>query len=274
MTTPHPRAERDEDARPRTSRWRFGAASAIGSGHAQRNQACQDAVATAAWPTPGADDVFVGIVADGAGSAEGARLAALLVAEHLMRFVRRHLLYRGEVADINQAMVTGWLQRMRGVLEKEALVVKLPLHEMACTLACSIVGREHAAFFQVGDGAIVYSDQAQPWRYELMHWPERGEYANTTYFLCEPDFEKHLIYKTSGQPADEVALFTDGLESLLLNYATQRAHLPFFKAIFVPLRDPSASEEELNAELQAYLGSELLNARTTDDKSLVLASRR
>jgi hypothetical protein len=274
MTTQHPRAERADDPRPRVSGWRFGAAAAVGAGHAQRGQACQDAVSAATWPTPGDDDVFVGIAADGAGSASGARLAALLVAEHLMRFVRRHLLYRGEVQQIDRAMVLGWLERMRGVLQKQADQVRLPMHELACTVNCAIVGRTHAVFFQVGDGAMVTASAEQGWRYDVVHWPSRGEYANTTYFLCEPDFEKHVIFEQRDQPVTEVAMFTDGLDALLLDYAKREAHMPFFEGIFPPVRDPNATEEALSADLEQYLGSDTLNARTTDDKSLVLASRR
>jgi hypothetical protein len=69
---------------------------------------------------------------------------------------------------------------------------------------------------------------------------------------------------------DEVALLTDGLQSLALRFASREAHGPFFEPMFERLRGP---EQPSESELAAFLGSGPVNARTDDDKTLVLATR-
>jgi hypothetical protein len=267
---------RPERADPplRESAWRFAAATAVGVGHARRGQACQDAAAASSWPTVGGDDVFVGVVSDGAGSAQASRLAANLIVDHLTRFVRRHLLYGGEVSEINRELGLQWLKRTRGVLARTSDQLKVPLREFAATVGLAVVGLHRGVFLQIGDAAIVQSNEDSPWSYSHVFWPQRAEYANTTFFLCERDYIKNVRFDSIERNVTEVSLFTDGMIHLLLDYGTQRAHAPFFTGIFPPLRDRSSPIEEIQQDLGRYLNSELINARTTDDKSLVLASRR
>ncbi len=74
---------------------------------------------------------------------------------------------------------------------------------------------------------------------------------------------------------DEVAVFTDGIESLVLHYATQSVHAPFFDQIFQPVRSLSEGgfNPVMSERLDAYLSSALICDRTDDDKTLLLASR-
>ena len=71
----------------------------------------------------------------------------------------------------------------------------------------------------------------------------------------------------------EVSVFTDGLQDLLLSYQSNQVHQPFFRKIFLPIRDKSVAQDGLNDELERYLASELITSRTGDDKSFILASR-
>ena len=69
-----------------------------------------------------------------------------------------------------------------------------------------------------------------------------------------------------------MALFTDGLQTLALDY-TRAAHSPFFAPMFAAL----SSETEpggLLGPLSAFLESPAVNERTDDDKTLILATRK
>ena len=59
---------------------------------------------------------------------------------------------------------------------------------------------------------------------------------------------------------------------LALDYAATRAHGPFFSPLFRTIRD-GPGEETLRASLRDYLNSGRVNARTDDDKTLLLATR-
>lgn len=123
----------------------------------------------------------------------------------------------------------------------------------------------------VGDGVMVVRDGTDEWSW--MFWPQRGEYANTTYFLTDvihcPQFEVF-----SGIVTD-IAL-SDGLEPLALNYADKTVHDPFFTGMFEPLVKAEGCGEitTLSASLEQFLSSERVRSRTDDDVSLILATSR
>jgi hypothetical protein len=159
---------------------------------------------------------------------------------------------------------------VRGLLALEACLRNLDVREFACTLLTAIVAPRHAAFAQVGDGAIVV------WRenaYQTVFWPQTGEYANTTYFLTNPDYEDRLEFRILEEEVEELALFTDGLQMLALHYQSRTVHGPFFAPMFQALHR-AANAEELDGPLVRFLTSRAVNDRTDDDKTLILATRR
>ena len=138
-----------------------------------------------------------------------------------------------------------------------------------------VVGQGSAVYFQIGDGAIVESRREEPDRYVVICWPQQGEYANTTNFLTDADAAAKIFVGLKSGAIDEVALFTDGIQSLVLDYRTQSAHSPFFAPLFAWLRPRAAGHSpELSDSLARYLNSEKINSRTDDDKTLILATRR
>ena len=109
-----------------------------------------------------------------------------------------------------------------------------------------------------------------------MFWPQRGEYANTTHFLTDKDAAERLQIEPLVGKVTDVALMTDGLESLALHYASKSVHEPFFHGMFQPLLDADGAEEinRLSASLERFLSSERVGSRTDDDVSLILATCR
>jgi hypothetical protein len=136
-----------------------------------------------------------------------------------------------------------------------------------------MVDPDMAVFLQIGDGVIVVHDHRDTYR--PMFWPATGEYVNTTYFLTDQDAVDRLRLGFWGLRVEEIAILTDGLQSLALQYASRRAHTPFFRPLFARLRRESGGESMLlRAELETWLDSDSVNQRTDDDKTLILATRR
>jgi hypothetical protein len=133
----------------------------------------------------------------------------------------------------------------------------------------AIVGEHAAAFSQIGDGAIVVGDGDT---YRTVFWPQNGEYANTTNFVTDEAFADNLVFQLHQGPVDELALFTDGLQMLALNFADHSVHRPFFLPMFRKLR-LAAAGEGLPRALRHFLGSPSVNQRSDDDKTLILATR-
>ena len=141
--------------------------------------------------------------------------------------------------------------------------------QLACTFLGAVVGDDWAAFVQIGDGAIVFDGEAG---YELAFWPDNGEYANTTRFLTDEDYRSHLRIEIVARPVSELALLTDGLQMLALDYAQVQVHGPFFTPLFRTVRNGPA-EDVLRAALLGFMDSRPVNDRTDDDKTLLLATR-
>jgi hypothetical protein len=133
----------------------------------------------------------------------------------------------------------------------------------------AVVGPDAAVFAQLGDGAIVYHDGN---RYAPVFWPQSGEYHNATHFLTDASYTQHLQVGRFAATVSEVAMFTDGLQMLALNYADRSAHQPFFTPMFRALRS-TGNHADLSPALRGFLESKDINERTDDDKTLVLASR-
>jgi hypothetical protein len=125
----------------------------------------------------------------------------------------------------------------------------------------------------VGDGAIVIRPRGDNWCH--VFWPQHGEYINTTVFITDPTALGRFEFGVNKNPIDEVAAFTDGIEALVLHYATESVHDPFFDSVFPAVRALSTAgyDEALSEKLGQYLGSPTICNRTDDDKTLLLASR-
>jgi hypothetical protein len=253
--------------------WRVLRGSARGTSHAQTGAPCQDASDVMLYDLSG-EEVAVLACADGAGSArlshEGAQLACAAVIGEACDFLDR----RG-VDAIDRATVEGWYAGVHAAVADRAAELGATARDLACTLLLAVVGERRAVFAQIGDGAMVVDD-GTPDGYAPAFWPQSGEYANTTYFATEPEALRHLQFAAvEGRRVEEVALFSDGLQPLALRYEERAAHAPFFRPMFGRLR-PLAADDAARLEpgLLAFLDSAPVNARTDDDKTLVLATRR
>jgi hypothetical protein len=248
--------------------WKILNASCAGTSHLKSGQPCQDH-ASADVVEAGDERALVAACADGAGSAAfsevGARLACARIVQQITGAVENGL----QVGQIDRAQVLQWCRAVRADLEAEAQGREVPMRELACTLLLAVVGKTAAAFAQIGDGAIVVrKDDA----YQAAFWPQSGEYVNTTNFLTDTEWERRLEFKTEEGSVIDVALFTDGLQPLVLDYAEKAPYARFFGPMFARLRD-SQAPDELLVQLRRFLDSPRVNDRTDDDKTLILATR-
>jgi hypothetical protein len=259
------------DPRNSTS-WRIVHASVPGTSHRASGQPHQDACAVDLIDTP-AGEVLVVAAADGAGSATHADVGAQSACDAVLGEVRDILGRTPDLGAVTCEHVTGWFVGVHASLAEEARARDVSPRDLACTLLVAVVGPTCAVFAQIGDGAIVIGD-GQDGTYRVVFWPQSGEYANTTYFVTEPEPLTHLQCASHAGPVEELALLSDGLQALALRYETREPHLPFFRPMFARLREEApGTSPVLSDALAAWLNSDAVNARTDDDKTLVLAPR-
>lgn len=251
--------------------WRFVNAASRGTSHDAAGLPCQDDCYVDTTFSASGEAVLVATVSDGAGSASRSELGSGIACASLIALVNETLC-EVDVADVTQTTVLSWLTSVRAEMSARAEAEELELRQFACTMLGCIIGHEAAAFFQLGDGAVV-ADSGEGLR--PVFWPDGGEYANMTRFLTDADFATHLMFTRVDAAVDEVALFSDGLQRLALVFADRSAHGPFFEPMLRQLRaQPPGFAEPFVFPLLRFLGSDAVNSRTDDDKSLVLATRR
>lgn len=254
--------------------WRTAYASVIGTSHAATNTPCQDAGRCEVVVSRDGSEILIAAVADGAGSAahsgEGSRMA---VDSYLAEF--------GNLAtedpalgNIDRAIVVQWLHNLRDSIRQAAELEGRQFSEYACTFLGAIVTPARAMFVQIGDGAIVVRDVGSD-DYSWVFWPQNGEYANTTNFVTQEDFDSAVEVDLVDLVPIEVGMFSDGMERLILDMTQRTVHAPALQPIFQWLARTDVSKEcrGENPVLVAFLRSEKVNSRTDDDKTLVMATR-
>jgi len=251
-------------------RWKLATSTVTGKAHTDRGETGQD-YNKAGTIRIGGFEFFIGLAADGAGSTteggRGAEIACETVYEHIVATLRT----AGDLTHINDENIRDWITAGRDAIETEAAAKNKRLKDYACTILGAVAGEKGALFFQIGDGAIVTSSGQE---YQTIFWPEQGEYANTTFFVTGEQYLDRLhILHTESVP-EEIALFTDGLQNLVLSFSQRQAHAGFFRPLFDALnRFPENAFLGFSAQIEMFLGRDEINARSDDDKTLVLAVR-
>lgn len=259
----------------RRLRWQLASASVCGVSHVQSGQPCQDWVRYLTYRMPGAPpDTLVAAVADGAGSApsggKGARLAITASIESITEGLRENP--NGTGKEVLERILIESMRVARQRLQRVAEQEEHSIHEYATTLLLAIQTGGTLAAAQIGDGAIIAGDGNGD--YKFITSPDRGEYANETKFITGRNalMERQINIATSFRP-EHIAMFTDGIQKLVLDERNRTPHGPFFRPAF----DWLAQQSD---ELQAYIGlrkflqSSRIREHTHDDITLLLARRR
>ncbi len=245
--------------------WRCIGATVAGTAHVRLGLPCQDAFAYHLLPT----GELIIAVADGAGSADLAAEGAAYLVQDLVQQLRIAL--AGDIPAGFQrwhSLLTEVFGAVRAGLATYANQRQTKLSAYAATALVAVLTNRWTIGAGVGDGALVVADQAG--NLISLCPPQRGAYANQTNFLTQSNALDCLAISIMPAQATGIALFTDGLLPLALNLAQNRPHLPFFNPLFA-FADHSEGEAEANQQLADFLASPRVNARTDDDKTLVLA---
>jgi hypothetical protein len=251
------------------ARWRWAAASQIGTSHSRLGTRKQDAACCfLAGPS---SSVLCAIVCDGAGSAAFGGQGASLICRALSIGLKTHFRAHDELPTDDD--VWGWIDVVRDKLALAAEHKATRRQAFASTLVLLAVVEKGVLIAHVGDGAVVARDNDGTWR--ALSWPENGEYASTTYFVTDDPAPRVRILRLAAD-FDAYGVFSDGIEDLALDQKAIIPHEPFFRSMMAPL-DAAAhagKSASLSEALSNFLNSERVCARTDDDKSLILASGR
>jgi hypothetical protein len=252
--------------------WRLIGASVTGTSHQKSGLPCQDAHAYRELA-----GCAVLVVADGAGSAERSAEGAQCASQAALTALVESLAGGWPAdAELWHDQFDAAYAAAKARLEQLSAAAELPARAFATTLLCAALSDQGLAVAQLGDGvAAAFSpsgDKQTGGDWFLAAEPQRGEYANETYFLSQPDALQRLEIAVYAEPVRALALMTDGLLRLVLD-GNRQPHVPFFQPLLT-FGVEVVTEAQGNGQLAGFLASDRVCARTDDDKTIVLALRR
>lgn len=255
--------------------WKVISQSVIGTLHKECNMPCQDFCRVHLLLD---NEVVVGAVADGAGSAEqaetGAQSAVNTAIEYLSRKLPELITSENTVPAISQAdiQVIGnmLIGEVRTTLQHAAVQLDCPLKELACTLVAFIATPQWAMALQVGDSFLIIREHNKT-NYKLVFLPDRGEFVNETCFVTSEESSLTVQCTLLSERLDFICACTDGLESVAIQHKDWTPHTPFFQPLEHFVAYSSNLSEHLSY-LTNFLASEKLNSKTRDDKTILLCT--
>jgi hypothetical protein len=142
------------------------------------------------------------------------------------------------------------------------------LRDLATTLIAVALTDDCLAWAHIGDGAIAAFDHED--NLLASGWPVNGSYLDETVFLTSDNYEQLAVHRVlRDSHIRSLVMLTDGLELIALDFRARSPFVPFFRSMIDFARRDDASEQAL----VDFLSSPQVNAKTDDDKTLLLAVR-
>lgn len=249
-------------------RWTFATASVRGTSHVRAGTRLQDAKRCFAI----GDASLLIVVADGAGSAAFGGEGAAIVCRTIATLAHSSLA-RGSDLPTDE-VVWSWVDECRDRISVSAAKRDSSPRQFASTMVLVLATPAGLLAAHIGDGAAVgrHCDDRQ---WSVLSRPAHGEYASATFFITD-DSEPQLRISRHQPDYDAIAVFSDGIENLVIDHRTGEASPAFFNPMVRPLdKSPVIGRDlGLSRNLAAFLDSNRVNDLTDDDKTLVLAARK
>lgn len=208
------------------------------------------------------------IVCDGAGSAQFGGEGASVLVRTLSQSLHAH--FRVSRALPEDDNVWSWIDSARDRLAVAAERRETNRRAFASTLLMLVAAGDKVLTAHIGDGAMVARTGAA---WETISRPENGEFASTTYFATDDPMPRLRLERHEAEWTG-FAVFSDGIENLVLDHRTDAPHDPFFNTMIAPidaLSEPGKNAK-LSSALAAFLRGPKVCDKTDDDKTLLLLS--
>lgn len=255
------------------SSWTIAAASVRGPMHEQLGMPCQDAYLCRVVSSHDGRDVLFALASDGANSAAISEQGAALAVTSFFQAFAEPAALAPTLSTITPGAVERWVRSLQDDVSDLAREAGVSTREYSCTFVGAIARPESTLCIQVGDGAIVgATEPGSP--YQCLTWPQHGRSAVLTFLATGDDAFNRLIVDFTAQPMNEVAVFTDGVEDILLERVRRTPSQANVRRVFQVLSlQKASSDTSRSSAATAFLSSPMITERTSDDTTLVVARR-
>jgi hypothetical protein len=262
-----------------TSSWQIHAASARGFAHCLNNRPGQDRFLCITFQHSGLHESVLLIAADGAGSVRKSWAGAWIACRAIAESVRQMVLTPNGQRRLNAAeawtegLAVELFAQARKKLISWAGRLNVPDQELATTLNMIFTGHGFWSFALLGDGLIASQAVRDESSWQILAFPQCGEFAGETTFLTSDQWIESMQFgAVSGNP-DRMLITTDGLLPILYQSQTGIIHPSFVNPLFAAMESRKLSEARKNNELGKFLESKRIRTRCDDDLTLILAHR-
>lgn len=265
--------------------WRIARASVIGTGHIRADMPCQDSN----YVMQVRDSVIIA-VSDGLGAAAHSDIASKFVCREVVTRIADVLLQtptaqpflvriiqkilgseEPQPLDMHQIMLDA-TTATRNALRDLAQHNQHEFREYGCTLLVAVLMPNAWHILHIGDGAVVGIESATT--VKTLSAPDNGEYINVTTPLTSSEYLSHIRYSQGQDALYGIALLSDGVQPMCINYQTNNAFPGFFTPLVQWLASiPEAELIHTNSTLHTLLDSDKLRQKSDDDMTLVMVLR-
>lgn len=243
--------------------YRWAAARVTGASHQASGERSQDALTLRTGYCLNHHFV-VAALADGAGSAQFAEEAARFTTRKFTKVVAEEIGDWGldGISDLMLDAAYGVHRSLRRSADHRGVHAD----EFATTLLAAVLTPELSAFLQIGDGGVATGP-----RWRMVFRPHRGRYHNEVSFLTDDDAPDRFQQTVHEGCPEFVALFTDGMEDLLVEPSSLAVHPPLLDYVASNLAGSARPglNHELSAQLTNFFASGEVRSRTSDDTTLL-----
>jgi Protein phosphatase 2C len=248
--------------------WNYLNVSVKGASHETKNIPCQDNNWCSIIEDINGSKILVSVVSDGAGSALKAEIGSAETCNKFSAHLINCLENGTPLSDFTKDFFKNWITEFQNELAEKATSEESTIRDYASTFLASIISDSVSYFIQIGDGAIII--KGEDGEYSYMFAPQQGQYANQTFFITDEKATERMQFERIEKPIEQIAIFSDGIQNLILDIQNHTVNQDFFSEWFNWLSQVE-DQNMGNTLLAEYLNSEKINERTDDDKTLILA---
>lgn len=240
--------------------WKCISHAMTGASHVSVEKGCEDIVLSSL-----SEDAAILVLTDGAGSAAFAKEGAKTAAKACMRCLKRLgiSIFQLPEETIKSRMITSVTRSLNEVARKKKVGVK----DLSSTLLFLITDSRDYIYGHIGDGVIGGTVGEESLVISL---PERGEFANNTFFTTSPEKKKHLrIHRGQVGGADSFFLMSDGSADCLFDPRTSE-FAPAVNKFSLRLKNTSPESVPVLEERLIDFMENHFKKLTNDDCSIVM----
>lgn len=242
--------------------WKIISHTMIGTSHLEQGKGCEDVIKAVTT-----EDMAVIALADGAGASSKAFDGATIATEKCSKWLLNNFecAYSAKLSDVRHRLLYNTIKQS---IKRKATIEKTKMEEYSSTLLFVAIKEGRYVAGHIGDGVIgvITTDGDDV----VLSEPERGEFANNTFFTTSSQINKHFrLHRGAINNITSFFLMSDGSADCLYNQKGN-TFAPAINKFAVSLAKASDAEVALVNDALINVMEQHFSSRTNDDCGFIM----